>query len=196
MNGIDKLTSDPGTNLILAAPHFQLEPTSFYSNWALRALEKGVSSPSLVKLAILEPDRPTEEIARLISQVIIELRGVNVTREQAASLVVLESLSTLPDDMQACWWELQKLRLLVDIPETVRHLCREIETLDLELSRAGEQGAIFKSVAEGILLIKRAATDFAEHSTVRLLEQEGKILTEVRIPPRLITELCSNSAAE
>jgi uncharacterized hydantoinase/oxoprolinase family protein len=110
--------------------------------------------------------------------------------------VILESLSTLTGDTQACWLELQKLRLLADVPETVRHLCQEIETLDLELSRAGEQGAVFKSVAEGVQFIKGAATRFVEHSTVRLLEQEGKFLAEVRIPSSLVAELCSSATAE
>jgi hypothetical protein len=196
MNDIDKLMSEPGTNLILAAPHFQLEQASFYSDWALRALEMGATSSSLVKLATLEPDCPTEEIAHLISQVVAELRGENVNQEQAAALVILESLSTLTGDTQACWLELQKLRLLADVPETVRHLCQEIETLDLELSRAGEQGAVFKSVAEGVQFIKGAATRFVEHSTVRLLEQEGKFLAEVRIPSSLVAELCSSATAE
>jgi hypothetical protein len=35
-----------------------------------------------------------------------------------------------------------------------------------------------------------------EHSTVRLLEQEGKFLAEVRIPSSLIAELCSSATAE
>jgi hypothetical protein len=56
----------------------------------------------------------------------------------------------------------------------------------LELGRAGEKEALFQTVAEGVLRIKRAANSFVEHSTLRIGAKENLPWLDLRIPPTLV----------
>lgn len=186
MNYLDKIFSISGISSVLAAPHFQLEQAEFYSQWALRAMDLGILSPALIQLAIISPDESPDQITRLVNQMLLELEIAGISREQATAFVILEKLRALPNDVQSCWTTLQKLRLLESFSEAVVPVLKDLETIDLELGRAGEEGAVFETVAVGIDNFKRAAKTFVERSVIRLEKaSDGRMVVVVMLAPSL-----------
>lgn len=189
MTALNELMCLPDTKMVLAGRHFRNNPQRFYSEWALRVLELGFSSPSIVELAGISANVDDSELGRIIDSALKDLGVLHFDQSIAATIIILETLRVLSVDVQMCWQQVQELRLIQKQPGRIGHIQEEIQRFDLELWRAGDPEAQFETVESGIWKFRDAAESFVNRSSIRLVADRLRSncwVVEVDTPDRLL----------